>query len=176
MSVTELVNQEFQELRKEAVGGFVVRVNGQEVWTTDDHVLAVSLSTARGQVGRVGMAPGGNVDTYIDVVVELTDPQGPRRLDEVEEVNRRIEQKRVESLELTHARPNSPEFVQETTALPGKRPSDGEDPGGDLPSQSNVEENKEATEQLNVANNVRSGQRETAEPTESSKLTSDTKK
>lgn len=64
---------------------FTLRVNGEDVWSTDLQVEQVSLQSARGEAGRIGISTEG----VVDVIVAEVAPGGPRRLDHVENAERR---------------------------------------------------------------------------------------
>lgn len=60
---------------------FEVRVNGESVWKTELQVDQVSVQSARGEIGRMGVAP---TDSVVDIVVAEIAAGGPMRLDHLE--------------------------------------------------------------------------------------------
>lgn len=60
---------------------FEIRVNGEKAWDTEDHVLGISVQSARGEVARVGTAID---DAILNIVVDIATPGGPMRLDHLE--------------------------------------------------------------------------------------------
>lgn len=119
----------------------MVRVNGKEVFRSEDQVLRVALLTARGEVGAAAMQPGNLQDTYVDVMVEIADPQGPLRLDQLELIQRGRESRRVEDTEFKGPRPMSPEFIKENTASLDQRPSAGVDANSEVATVEEGEDN-----------------------------------
>lgn len=63
---------------------FKLRVNGEDVWSTDQQVNNVSLMSARGEAGRIGISTEG----VVDVVVSEIPSGGPMRLDHYEAMKR----------------------------------------------------------------------------------------
>jgi hypothetical protein len=64
---------------------FEIRVNGETVWETDDHVLDVSVQSARGELARVGTAID---DAVLNIVANVATDGGPMRLDHLEALQR----------------------------------------------------------------------------------------
>lgn len=60
---------------------FQLRINGQQVWTSERQVTRISMQSGRGEIGAAGISPQ---DGVIDIFVEEVSPGGPLRLDEVE--------------------------------------------------------------------------------------------
>ena len=63
---------------------FEIRVNGETVWKTDLDVDGVSLQSARGEAGRIGISTEG----VVDVIVTEIARGGNRRLEHVEALER----------------------------------------------------------------------------------------
>lgn len=65
---------------------FTIRVNGEDVWSTDLHVDQVSMQTAKGEAGRIGVSQDANV---VDIIVAEVAAGGPIRLDHLENLQAR---------------------------------------------------------------------------------------
>lgn len=130
---------------------FCVRVNGEEVWSTDLQVDQVSLQSAKGEAGRIGVSYDTNV---IDVVVAEVAAGGPVRLDHIEARDREVQRNNREgeiAVALTTDRYDAPDSMQGTqgdhdyTARPG---------GGDNePHVPSPEENAAAPLAAGASNN-----------------------
>lgn len=60
---------------------FQLRINGQQVWTSERQVTRIAMQSDRGEIGSAGLAP---TDGVIDIFIEEVQPGGPVRLDEIE--------------------------------------------------------------------------------------------
>lgn len=64
---------------------FEIRVNGEAVYTTDDHVIAASMNSAKGELAKTGISLD---DSILDIRLEVATGGGNLRLDHVEALQR----------------------------------------------------------------------------------------
>lgn len=111
---------------------FVVRLDGEPIFSTDEQVIGCRLMTSRGEAAAIGLSQS---DGVVDIVLDRVHPGGPVRLDQLEaQANLDIRERGKEGQTvganptLLNTVPAANQGAVTTTLTKGDTPSSGIDP------------------------------------------------